>query len=399
MKNTEKEQELERLHALCLERISFFMRELQNAGYFPYITTELECFFEDGKGSAVHVDRQMVQDALKESCPHLLYFGNDIKQLNVDKQKSSKVGMVVGGDKKGLANRVISVMGLSNRVVPYFARQYEAEFAPDPDALKKAMEEKNGEHLKLEKVAEQLPGMLSEMSIMKKALTARCEALGFAKVNMDAKPYPHTMGWYVAPSLHVNVSLWRKDSGKTVNAFSGMQMPGKPPSWLGKYEPAMSAPPQLAYDCVRTLVALQKDSMALMSGRRDMNYDLRHSTGYMVPKWIEAAYRKDNDYTVCYRHKDNVPMASRIENRAPAANTDPYLAIMLTLGSMYAAVCKRDLASWVEQSEHQPEDTVTYEKTRMRKSDPVRQVLGETLHDAACEYCDINPVQRKARTK
>src|SRR5579884_3420284 len=226
----------ERLHALCLRRMEFFTQQLQNAGYFPYITAELECFFEDAKGSAVHVDRQQVQDALKENCPHLLYFGNDIKQLNKDKQQNEDVGMVIDGGMEGFANKVISVMGLSHRIVPFFARQYEAEFAPDPRALEAALKEKNGNLLKLEDAAGQWPGMLSNISRWKEALLAKREALGFDKVNMDAKKYPHTMGWYASPSLHINVSLWHKEGDRMVNAFPGMQMPGKKSSWLGKYE-------------------------------------------------------------------------------------------------------------------------------------------------------------------
>lgn len=392
----------QRLHQLCLERMAFYTQELQRAGFFPLLTAELECFFENDRANAVHVDRQKVQDVLQQHCPHVLFFGNDLKRLNEiphDKLMGKGLlawqdapGKVVAGEKHGAASKAVSLLGLSHKIVPYFAKQYEAEFAPDVKALSEALVTHDGARLGLEHFNEQLPGMLRDMSRMREVLTANRHAIGFDKLGMDAKRYSHTFGYMAAPSMHMNLSLWHRAGEYMINTFAGADMPGQNGSWLGKYEPPFGAPTEIADYFMRTLSAMQKDGMALVAGRREMNFTQRHVRGYMVPRHIDVAYHKHPEYTVCYRHSDNSPMESRVENRAGAANSDPYLVATLTLGAAWASVCKKkEFGAWVEQSEREDHYTQTYEKERLLRSAPMKAILGDELHAAACEYCEMGP--------
>ncbi|NCY24101.1 MAG: hypothetical protein EBX37_04360 [Alphaproteobacteria bacterium] len=189
-----------------------------------------------------------------------------------------------------------------------------------------------------------------------------------------------------APSLHLNVSLWREKDGKAINCFAS-DIPG---AATKKGEVFEMAPPPLAMRCMRAMTVLQKDGLALLSEPTNYNFALRHVQGYLAPKWIYHAPGKQMEYAVCYRSQPGDPHFARIENRAPSARSDPYLAMTMTMGAMYMAVCRKQFAAWEKRSEWAPADMNQYRPEQMAGSEPLLEVLGLPLYREALMYYGVD---------
>jgi len=360
----------DKLHALCLERIAFFMHKLKGDGYLPYWSAELEVFFEDKDGNAVHVDRERMQQYLFDHTRHTLYLGNDIKQIDEkERHVKSDAGKLYAWGKEPakpfsgvtckLGSYALAKFGIEHYVLPWLARQYEVELLPDPKAKKAVCD------------AQLMPGFLQELSQMEPLLERAGSQFGYERVSRYTKSYPHTLGYVATPSLHLNVSLWQEKDGKLHNCFAGKEE---------------EKPPPLAKRCMRAMVALQKEGLVLFSEQDNSNYWLRNDRGYHAPRQIAYDDRKVDYHTVCYRSCKDNPDYAHIENRAPSARSDPYLAMALTWGALYMAVCRKQFTQWEKQSTSYSDKIIDYEKGRFVQSTCLREVLGEPLFEAVLQH-------------
>ena len=206
---------------------------------------------------------------------------------------------------------------------------------------------------------------------MKHVVTEELRSLG--DVTFQARPRKDK----IVSGLHINVSLTDK-YGKNLFALASEHR---------------FNPPKLLKDVSDHLQLLQQEGALLFLPGSNSLERLKH--GRSSPKSI-----RDGDMKVAGLHnpsvlrrvpnlaadmatgRDTQPQNTRIENRLPGADADPYLAMLLTVGAMLNAVEGKELAEF----DRKIPKTVEAMKNNFHKSKALKDIIGTELFNAIDQY-------------
>jgi hypothetical protein len=332
-----------KLQQAAIERIQYFQEELKHYGVYMRSSMELEFMVEDSQGrlTPYTINLKEAEKHLKSAYPRLPH----LESLKTDASS-----------------------------------EYEITIA---DHFPKGMPV-NPEHFNPVAIAEETATLkqnaLSDMLQQSSCLNQQVNRSGVPPYSPVFHAYPYSRAnndssWQYedrSSALHINVSLYDKD-GK--NLFSES--------------------PILLEECARSLVNVQQEAALAFLPKNNSLKRLRPEAHLSVPGGIgmepSADFGKRRHSTVNTRGgmievggtdaKEKYQHETRIENRLPGADADPFVALAVTMAAMLDAV-QYELPE--KHTDPQPKHHFPESKKEMlqalKSSSHMRELLGNALY-------------------